>query len=297
MKTFALAILAGGTLALPAAARAQAIQSQDSILSNTTVNYGRTQGFAMSGHDAIIAAESNISLSAGFMHTQYHENLREGTGDDESGFTYGLGAGVSGLIPNPIIRADLYTDLQYDFDAGDITYGGHYLFTGLPAQATDNTVFNRLELRLGAGLPLAENVELIPFVAGGYQSWNRNVNQKDQIGTDEFYRAGLLGGGVKLDYAATPALVLSVTGEALAVLGGGTRSNSFGLNLQFGPSGEERVELGADYAVTRVFHVFSRLDWEHFNYTGSKPDVYGFYEPLSTTTQFGANLGVAYSFY
>jgi hypothetical protein len=296
-KRLAVWLLSASALALPAAARAQTVQSQDSILSNTAVSYGGAQGFAMSGHDAIIAAESTISLSAGFMHTQYHENIVEGAGDDENGFTYGLGAGVSGLIPNPVIRADLYTALQFDFDAGNITYGGHYLFSGLPAYATDNAVFNRLEARLGVGLPLADNVELIPFVAGGYQAWNRNINQKNEIGTDEFYRAGLMGGGVKLDVAASPRLVLSATAEALAVLGGGTRANLFGLNLEFGPSGEERVEFGADYAVTRPFHVFAKLDWEHFNYTGSKPDVYGFYEPLSTTTQFGANLGVEYSFY
>jgi hypothetical protein len=299
-------LFSGCALALPAAAGAQTVQSQDSILSNSAVNYGSAQGFVMSGHDAIIAAESTISFSAGFMHTQYHENAIPGTGDDESGLTPGLGAGISGLIPNPILRADLYTALNYDFDAGSITYGGHYLFTNAPAILTDNAVFNRLELRLGVGLPLADDVELIPFVAGGYQAWNRNIDPKGAVGTDEFYRAGLMGGGLKLDVAATPSLVLSATTEALAVLGGGTRSNDLGLNFEFGPSGEERVELGADYAVTRPFHVFARLDWEHFNYSGSKLsaatldiDGFGFkfYEPLSTTTQFGANLGVAYSFY
>jgi len=305
-KRLTVVLLSGCALVLPAAARAQTMQSQDSILNNTTVSYGGAQGFAMSGHDSIIAAESTISLSAGFMHTQYHENAAPGTGDDESGLTAGLGAGISGLIPNPIIRADLYTALNYDFNAGNITYGGHYLFTNAPAILTDNAVFNRIELRLGVGFPFAENFEVIPFVAGGYQAWNRNINQQSEIGTDEFYRAGLMGAGVKLDFAATPRLVLSATGEGLAVLGGGTRSNNLGLNFQFGPSLQERFELAADYAVTRPLHVFGRLDWEHFNYSGSKLSAatldiggfgYKFYEPLSTTTQFGANVGVAYSFY
>jgi hypothetical protein len=66
------------------------------------------------------------------------------------------------------------------------------------------------------------------------------------------------------------------------------------------------VELGADYAVSGPFHVFGRFDWEHFDYSGSKLSAatldiggfgYKFYEPLSTTTQFGANMGVEYSFY
>jgi len=298
---FTLAVLAA-----PALARAQTAMSQDSIVPNAAVSYGTATGYAMAAHDEIIAAESTLSLSAGFMHQQYHENAKPGTGDDENGFTYGLGAGVSGLVPSPIIRTDLYTALSYDFDAGSITYGGHYLFTGLPATATDNAVFNRLELRLGPGFALENGFEVIPFLAGGYQAWNRNINQKDEIGSDEYYRAGLMGGGVKLDYAATPRLVLSATGEALAVVGGGTRSNNLGLNFEFGPTGEERVELGADYVVSGPFHVFGRFDWEHFDYSGSKLSAatldiggfgYKFYEPLSTTTEFGANMGVEYSFY
>jgi len=303
---FSLGFFTLAVLVAPGFARAQTAASQDSIVPNAAVGYGGATGFAMAAHDEIIAAESTLSLSAGFMHTQYHENAKPGTGDDETGFSYGVGAGVSGLVPNPVIRADLYTALSYDFDAGNITYGGHYLYSGLPATATDNAVFNRLELRLGPGFALADGLEVIPFVAGGYQAWNRNINQKDEIGSDEFYRAGLLGGGLKLDYAATPQLVLSATGEMLAVVGGGTRSSDLGLNFEFGPTGEERVELGADYAVSGPFHVFGRFDWEHFDYSGSKLSAatldiggfgYKFYEPLSTTTQFGANMGVEYSFY
>jgi len=311
VKRFQAVVFTLVLMAVPGLARAQTAMSQDSIMPNAAVGYGGAAGygatgFAMAAHNEIIAAESTLSLSAGFMHQQYHENLREGTGDDENGFTYGMGAGISGLVPNPLLRADVYTALNFDFNAGSITYGGHYLFSGLPATATDNAVFNRLELRFGPGFMLDDGLEVIPFAAGGYQAWNRNVNQKDEIGSDEFYRAGLLGGGVRLDYAATPQLVLSATGEILAVVGGGTRSNNLGLNFEFGPTGEERVELGADYAVSGPFHVFGTFDWEHFDYSGSKLSAatldiggfgYKFYEPLSTTTQFGANMGVEYSFY
>jgi len=299
VKRIGVVVLGLSLLAVPEFSCAQTVVSQDSIVGNAAVGYGGATGFAMTAHDEIIAAESTLSLSAGFMHTQYHENFPQGTGDDETGITYGLGAGVSGLIPNPILRADLYTALGYDFDAGAITYGGHFLVSGLPLTTTDNAVFNRLEARIGAGLPLNDGLEVIAFIAGGYQAWNRNIELKDEIGTDEFYRAGLMGGGIKLDYAAAPRLVLSATGEGLAVLGGGTRANELGLNFEFGPTAEERVTLGADYAVSAPFHVFGTLDWEDFNYSGSKPSLasFGYYEPLSTTTQFGANLGVAYSFY
>lgn len=292
-------MVSGGVLGLPAAAFAQTAQSQASILTSTTVDYGGAEGLAMGGHSQIVAAETTISLSAGFMHTQYHENIREGSGDDENGFTPGFGVGLSGLVPFPPIRADIYSALNYDFNAGNITYGGHYLYSGLPAFATDNTVFNRIEARLGVGFPLGDEVELIPFVAGGYQAWNRNVNQKDEIGTDEHYYAGLMGGGLKLDVAAGPRWVLSATGELLALEGGRVEFNSVGGGGNFGITPEERFEMAADYNVTGRIHTFMKLYWEHFDYSGSKPSLHTpyFYEPLSTTTQFGANLGVAYSFY
>jgi len=288
-----------GLVAAPGLARAQTVQSQDSILPNASVNYGDAAGMEMADHQQVVAAETTVSASAAFMHTQYHENFPPGTGDDENGFTPGFGVGVGGLIPFPPMNADIYSNLSYNFDAGNITYGGHYLYSGLPALATDNAVFNRVELRLGMGLPLQNGWELIPFAAGGYQAWNRNINQKGIIGTDEFYRSGLLGAGLKLDVPAGPRWVVSATGEMLALMGGAVAFDSVGSDGVFGVTGEERVELGADYAATGRIHTFVTLYWEHFNYSGSKPSIksLGFYEPLSTTTQFGANVGVAYSFY
>jgi hypothetical protein len=299
VKRLAVGSFGFALLAAPGFAAAQTVQSQDSILGNAGVSYGDATGFAMAAHNQIIAAETTLSLSAAVMHTQYHENLAPGTGDDEGGLTEGFGVGVSGLIPFAPAGADLYTALNYDFSAGDITYGGHYLYSGLPATATDNAVFNRIELRVGLGYPLVNGMEVIPFVAGGYQAWNRNINQKGVIGTDEFYRSGLLGGGIRLDMPAGPRVVVSATGEMLALMGGAVAFNSIGSDGVFGVTAEERVELGLDYDVSGPFHAFAKVDWEHFDYSGSKPSIksFGFYEPLSTTTQFGANVGVAYSFY
>jgi hypothetical protein len=299
VKRLCVVVLAGGILGAPAAAMAQTTQSQASILTSTTVNYGGAEGLAMDGHSQIVAAETTVNASAAFTHTQYHENIQEGSGDDENGLTPGFGVGVSGLVPFAPLRADIYTALNYDFEAGPITYGGHYLYSGAPLTATDNAVFNRVEARVGLGFPLGEAVELIPFAAGGYQAWNRNINVKGSIGTDEFYSTGLMGGGLKLDVVAGPRWVLSASGELLALPGGRVGFNSVGGGGNFGITPEERVELSADYDLTGRIHTFVKFYWEHFDYAGSKPSLHtpDFYEPLSTTTQFGANLGVAYSFY
>jgi hypothetical protein len=279
--------------------------SQDSILQNSPSFYA-AENAELAHHQEILAAETNLSLSGAFMHTQYHENAPPGSGDDENGWSGGFGVGASVLLHGLLVfpNDDLYAALSYDFSAGNLEYGGHYLESGVPVQATDNAVFNRLEGRLGIGIPLIGGSELIPFIASGYQSWNRNINNTGQVGTDEFYNTGLLGGGLKLDVPVTPRLVLSATAEGLALIAGNVTFNNTDLSHGLGGSAEERLTFGLDYAVQGPFHVFGNLDWEHFNYAGNKPtnSTYfapchcEFYEPLSTTTQFGMNLGMAYSF-
>jgi hypothetical protein len=273
--------------------------SQDSILQSSTDAY-YAGNEAAARRQQVLAAETNLNLSAGFMHTQYHENLPPGTGDDENGFTAGFGVGASVLLPEHGLpgNADLYTALMYEFSAGNLDYGGHFLISNKPAQATDRAVFNRIEARLGLGFPLEGGAEFIPFLAAGYQAWNRNIDTTGAIGTDEFYHSGLFGGGMKLDLPIASRTVLSATAEAFALVGGGIALNNFDINHSLGVSAEERISLGMDYDISGPFHVFATGFWEHFNYAGFKPTVNSdfLFEPLSTTTQFGGNLGVAYSF-
>ncbi len=299
---------------VPAAAFAQAAGSlvaqntytspfasgQDSILSPANDPY-IARNNTIAGHQEVLRAETNVRANAAFMHTQYHENITPGSGDDENGLTYGFGVGASVLMPlhpgNPI-SPDLYTSLDYDLSAGNITYGGHFLVGNAPVTAVDRAVFNRLEARIGVGFPLQNGGELIPFFAAGYQAWNRNIDQRGSIGTNEFYETGLIGGGLKLDVPVTPRLVLSATGEMLAMIGANVTFDSFGISHSMGVSAQERISLGADYAVSGRFHAQANFYWEHFNYAGFSPTpaTFGLYEPLSTTTQFGLNAGIAYDF-
>ena len=200
-------------LTLPMAEMADAQQAPDPYAEINT---------ELALHQEVLSAETNLNFSGAFMHTQYHENAAPGSGDDENGNTAGFGVGASVLLPHLLVfpNVDLYAALNYDFSAGNLDYGGHYLFSGLPLQATDRAVFNRIEARFGLGFPLIGGLEPIPFIAGGYQAWNRNIENQGQIGTDEFYDSALLGGGVKLDVPLTPALVASVSAEALALIAG-----------------------------------------------------------------------------
>jgi len=255
---------------------------------------------AQAASPAVSAAETSVNISVGVMHTQYDEHLTPG--DSESGVTPGFGVGISALLPARPGYAgsvDIYSALMYDFDAGNIGYSGHYLSSGAPASATDHAVFNRVEARLGLGFPMIGGAESIPFLAGGYQAWNRNIDSKGAIGTDEFYHSGLFGLGYKLDVPIGAGFVASGTGELLGLAGGGITANGTNFSGGFGVTPEERVELGLDDAVVGRFHLFAKAFWEHFNYSGTHPDSFGYYyiyEPFSATTQFGANFGIGYSF-
>ncbi len=248
---------------------------------------------------AVSAAETSVNLSVGMMGTQYHENVVPG--DDESGVIPGFGVSVSALLPTrpgDTSSVDIYSALIYNFDAGNIGYSGHYLVSGAPASATDHAVFNQVEARLGLGFPMINGMESIPFLAAGYQAWNRNIDGPGLSGTDEFYHSGVFGMGYKLDVPIGAGFVASGTGELLGLAGGGINGTNW--SGGFGVTPEERVELGLNAAAFGRFHLFASAYWQHFNYSGTRPESFGYnyyiYEPFSTTTQFGANFGIGYSF-
>ena len=248
-----------------------------------------------SSHAEIAAAETNLNISVGFMHTNYSE----GALDSENGFTPGFGVGAGVLLPAAWPNIDYYSAFSYRFNAGNLTYNGHYLFSGAPLTATDRAVFNNIDARIGLGFPLNGGaLEVIPFLAAGYQSWNRNIDVNHALSTDEFYSSALVGGGVKLDVPLTSSIVASGSAEMLAMVGNHIDGNSIGVDFGMGNSAQERVSLGVDDALYGPWHLQATANLSHFNYAGSKPTVetYGFYEPLSNTTQVGVNLGVSYSF-
>jgi len=247
----------------------------------------------------IQAIETSINIDAGFMHTQYHENLSP-IGDDESGFTEGGGVNISYLMPvRPGYSPDLYTYIGYNLNAGEIHYGG-YFQDGVPLSATDHAVFQNIEARIGLGFPLASGAEVIPFIAGGYQAWNRNVDGTGVDAGGEFYHSGLFGAGLKLDVPVAPTVVVSATGEILGLAGGGVNNPAVDFGRGFGVTPEERFELGVADQVSPRWHVAGAAFIDHFNYSGTHPEYYGnlgsIYEPLSSTTQFGFSVGFGYSF-
>ncbi len=244
----------------------------------------------------IAAAETSARLGVTAGYSTYEENLFPQ--DTENGALLGLHAGLTALTPyglSEIGLPDLYTGVEYDFSAGFLNYHGNLQTAGYPPyRANDTDYYNTAIVRLGLGKPVTGGMEVIPYIAGGYQNWYRNIG--GPAGYNALYQSGLIGGGIKLDVTASPLVVLSVAAEGLGVVGGGVSVPSLSFSGNFGTSAEERVSLDADYRLTNAWHAFAGLGISHYEYAGSKPNAFGSYEPLSTTFQVNSLFGIAYGF-
>jgi hypothetical protein len=210
---------------------------------------------------AVAAAETNVTLGAGFAQSSYSEHLTPG--DAGTGFTPALTAGAALLFP-ATGNADYYAALSYRFSGAS------------------QSALNFAEARLGGGLPLAGGAEIISYIAAGYQGWTIASN-----GDASTYSSPLAGAGTKFDMPLTSRLVVSLGAEFLLLAGGSLATRLQGITLASNSPGvtpEEHVELGLDGAAYGPMHVFAQAWVTHFTAAGSD-------------TATGVNLGIGYSFY
>ena len=237
---------------------------------------------------SIQAAESSVQLGLTAGYGAFEEN--RAAKDTEAGGVIGVAMGASSLSPialNQLGWPDLYASVSYRFSAGllriqDNTPDAERSSGGGAGYA------NMVMVRLGLGEAFTGAAEIIPYSAGGYQTWTR--------GQDEAYQAGLLGGGIKLDVAATPLLVVSADAEGFAVIAGKLSVPAQNYTGGFGPSAEERISLGADYRINNAWHAFAGLGVTYYGYSGSRGDIVQSYDPLGTNLQINSMFGLSYGF-
>ncbi len=251
----------------------------------------------VSPSSAILRAnnEVGIAVTGNLINYQEHVPASYGPSDTESGWTPGfnlkaISMGNLGGIPN------LYGQVNLTYDSGSIAYKGAVLYR--PYDDTDRSTMYRVVGRLGKGFFLSPNAMVTPYLALGYQHWNRDL--VGPYGYVEDYSAFLFGIGAKGQYALTNRLVLGAHAEFLAVVNGHMTPKIRGLGnilgtSQFGMSGEEDVGLNVDYRIDGPVHLFGGLNYIHYNYTGGLFN-FGAFEPFSATNLFRVEAGVAYSF-
>ncbi|AIA56779.1 hypothetical protein A5904_14665 (plasmid) [Acidithiobacillus caldus] len=263
----------------------------------------------------ILAANNEIGLSVSGNLLNYQEHITPG--DTESGWTPGFGVKYS-LMQNLAGIHNAYVAVRFGWSRGNVAYHG---FTQRPTangvvyspyRGTDNATMYRVIARVGMGLNIRPGAMVTPFVFGGYQHWNRHLLGPE--GYTEDYHAGVVGLGAMVQDAVTRKLVLTLTPEFGAVVGGGLHTNLFHGHItpaSFGTTGEEKISLSADYALSGAYgygagmgwHLYGGLSYTHYNYTGGPISLayrgqtvpFGD-EPFSSTNLFQVQAGVAYSF-
>lgn len=252
---------------------------------------------ANSVNGSILSADNNISAAFNDTNMNYQENITKMPADSETGFMPGFTLGTS-FLGSVYGVSNLYADIHYTRDSGAIAYKGS-LNTGAVYNTTDNSTTNRVVGRVGVAFPVASNVVLTPYVAGGYQEWNRNLT--GQYGYSENYSSGLVGVGGLAQYSPMNHVVLTANANIEAIVGGGmTPSNVplYGNTLgtaSFQTSGEENLGVSANYEFAPSWSVFAGLKYTHFTYTGGAL-LHGAVEPSSATNLFGVDTGIAYNF-
>lgn len=257
-----------------------------------------------SPQNPIVAANNEVGLAAVGTLMNYQEHITPGPSDIESGWMPGFSVKYS-LMGDYFksMPSNLYFAVNYQFNSGNISYQGA-LQDGQPYDGTDSATTNRVLARLGKGFTLNSTMMLTPYIAGGYQDWNRQL--LGPHGYTEDYHSSLVGAGLMFQYAITPRLVSGVNIEGLAMIGGGIKVHEspiveelLGTTANFGTSGQEKISADIDYRVYQNWHLYGGLSYTHFNYTGG--DIVGGLinassEPLSSTNLFNMEAGLAYQF-
>jgi outer membrane scaffolding protein for murein synthesis (MipA/OmpV family) len=209
---------------------------------------GLTAPGAVAAPPAVSAAESSVrlGLSAGYGFSGFDATPR----DEQAGPIFGASTGITALTPVNLGQtgwSDLYTGVTYDFSSALV----HVPMSaaGIPPSGEtghETDFYNTAIVRSGLGRPVEGKVEVIPYMAAGYQSWTR-----DGAGwRANAYRAGMAGLGVKIDLVAGHFWVVSADAQGMMV-----GSVSAGA--------EERISLGADYRLRGAWHAFAGLGLMH----------------------------------
>jgi len=248
---------------------------------------------AVASDPSIQAAETSVRLGLTGGYTAY-----SGVGlgaDGENGGFVGVTAGFSDLSPASVpgfLLPDFYANAGYDFSDG--ATAGLRPSSGAPFAGHDSAYSNTATIRLGAGTPVGSHMEVIPYILAGYQNWSRNISGPGGYGA--FYRAEMLGGGLRFDLAGSPSVVLSASAEGYAVIGGAGNGPSGRFDEGLGASAEERVSLDADYRLSRTWHAFAGLGVNHFDYDGAKATPSSLGGSGGAALQINSMFGLAYGF-
>jgi opacity protein-like surface antigen len=268
-------------------------------------------------NEAITAANNELGIQVGGQNVAYHESNAapsplptgpDGYMDSEIGtmpsveLSYTRQGALLGL-------SNIYTQLSATVTTGKLEYTSGsvikqqcsgipgtswYCSSVFPVQTSlgENHSSYEIDLggRIGRAFELGDRAQLTPYVALGGHYWMRHA---PGAGNDIYWN-GYAGAGLLAQYAVTPRLVVGLDAGVSETFN--AYSEETDTRYPLGSRPMLTASLGADYAMTRHWHVTAAYTVSHWRYGASPFESSGTYEPADWTTTQAVMVGLAYSF-
>ncbi|OYV75278.1 MAG: hypothetical protein B7Z66_13615 [Chromatiales bacterium 21-64-14] len=260
---------------------------------------------------ADLQAMNGIFIGGGVVHQHYTEWSRDlpnaSTIADPLDQEHGNLSMFRILIAHRFPGTGGWGSIRYDFIKGHTDYIGHTQ-AGVPLDTTTANTMDDLRLRVGRPFALTDNLDLLPFLEGGYFRWDRAIGNGTPAALEELYTNGYAGGGARALYALSPRLVLSSTVDVGSIFAAGMEIiNPLNGTTKLGPHLYAGLAFQATLRVYGHWHLFARAAYRYFGYGISNRFLVQknlgntflqgvAYEPNSTTGQIRTAIGVSYHF-
>jgi hypothetical protein len=252
--------------------------------------------------ETIVTKEQKLSMfSMGLTayYFDYKEDVVLPTKSTESGW-------LPGLFGSYTYRRNsvFYTKISAQYAAGNLTYDGSTL-SGTPIKYDANPQrFIKLEWDFGYPWAISPNLIITPYLGIGFRYWERGKAETASIYTSyrEDYSWGYIPAGIRVDYDINNHLRIGVNATVNYMFGGNMKAylsevgNYPDMHFTLGDKIGWLAELPITYKFNRKWSL-TATPWYEYSAIGESPvNTFGFYEPSSSTNQYGVNLSINYSF-
>ena len=265
---------------------------------------GRSEGGSDKPVDAI--SPLFVEMGARFFYTDYEEDIDPPQRSTNSGWLPGMYLDLGYRKNN-----GLYLRFSGSYASGDLAYDGSDQNGTAIYFSNDPQKFYRFEANVGYVFQAGPNTSLVPYIGYGYRYWERGEANPSIGNYREVYDWHYLSLGIRIEHdlnsrwrvgiaAAANIMFMGRMKVSLSELDSGYNDPAFNLGDRIGL----RITVPIRYALTGNWSVtgtpwyeyspIGASDMELLTYRGTGKSLV--MEPSSTTTQYGFDLGIAYSF-
>lgn len=241
-------------------------------------------------------------LNSGYM--TYKESTDGSTFDKENGTMPALDLHVTSTL------SKVYFNFDGRFYDGDLKYDGYYT-NGSGSRVAfgfknDRQVYDA-DIQLGLIMNSADNVQIIPYLDGGFHLWYRPIPAPPVSGGaaySEKYMHYVGALGVKVHWALTDSFVLTPNLMIGTTIDPRLDASIVSTNIKLGAKPLYDIGLKGNYFFSKCWSLYGFVNYEQFSYGRSANIVVNssptesdiIFEPNSKTSMVAAGLGFNYIF-